>query len=129
MIKEFTFSGFIESSWLSDFETVKLVDGYKRIDLVKKFRAIFDLYESEVSVGYYISDEKKTEQEIKEGWLKKLFGSIDADFTSESYNYSSYTYGTYNDSYLSIGGHDLLTELKSYKEKYCVIKISVKTDQ
>ena len=54
-IKEFIFSGFIEIDWSEDFLTIKLIDGEKTIDLVKKFRAIFDLFESEVSVSYFLS--------------------------------------------------------------------------
>ena len=68
-IKEFTFSGFIKIDWSEDFKTIKLIDGSKTVDLVKKFRAIFDLFESEVSVSYFLSDEKKTEDEILEKWL------------------------------------------------------------
>ncbi|WP_370398405.1 hypothetical protein [Tenacibaculum dicentrarchi] len=127
-IKEFTFTGFINIDWSDDFKTIKLTDENKSIDLVKKFRAIFDLFESEVSVSYFISDSKKTEEEIKEGWLKQLFGGITAEYETSSYNYSSYTYGTDYDTYLKIGGHDLFDEFDSFIDKYCVLKINVKTE-
>ena len=109
-IKEFIFSGFIEIDWSEDFLTIKLIDGEKTIDLVKKFRAIFDLFESEVSVSYFLSDEKKSEEEILEGWLGKLFGEITAEYETNSYYYSSYTYGTDYDTYLKIGDHNLFDE-------------------
>jgi hypothetical protein len=128
VIKEFTFTGFINIDWSEDFKTIKLTDEGKSIDLVKKFRAIFDLFESEVSVSYYISDSKKTEEEIKEGWLKKLFGDITAEYKSSSYHYSSYTYGTDYDTYLKIGGHDLFYEFDRFRDKYCVLNINVKTE-
>ena len=128
-IKEFTFTGFINIDWSDDFKTIKLTDENKSIDLVKKFRAIFDLFESEVSVSYFISDSKKTEEEIKEGWLKQLFGGITAEYETSSYNYSSYTYGTDYDTYLKIGGHDLFDEFDSFRDKYCVLKINMKTEQ
>lgn len=35
-IKEFTFKGFIKIDWSEDFKTIKLIDGNKSIDLVKK---------------------------------------------------------------------------------------------
>jgi hypothetical protein len=127
-IKEFTFKGYINIDWSDDFKTIKLTDENKSIDLVKKFRAIFDLYESEVSVSYFISDSKKTEEEIKEGWLKQLFGGITAEYEASSYNYSSYTYGTDYDTYIKIGGHDLFYEFDSFRDKYCVLKINVKTE-
>lgn len=125
-IKEFIFTGFIKIDWSEDFKTIKLIDGNKSIDLVKKFRAIFDLFESEVSVSYFISDEKKTEAEIQEGWLKQMFGGITAEYETSSYNYSSYTYGTDYDTYLKIGGHDLFDEFSELNDKWCVLKVNVK---
>ena len=125
-IKEFTFTGFMKIDWSEDFKTIKLIDGNKSIDLVKKFRAIFDLFESEVSVSYFISDEKKTEAEIQEGWLKQMFGGITAEYEKSSYNYSSYTYGTDYDTYLKIGGHDLFDEFSELNDKWCVLKVNVK---
>ncbi len=127
-IKEFTFSGFIKIDWSEDFKTIKLIDGSKTVDLVKKFRAIFDLFESEVSVSYFLSDEKKTEEEILEKWLGKLFGEITAEYETSSYCYSSYTYGTDYDTYLRIGGHDLFDEFSEKNDKWCVLKVSVKTE-
>ena len=125
-IKEFTFTGFIKIDWSECFKTIKLIDGNKSIDLVKKFRAIFDLFESEVSVSYFISDEKKTESEIQEGWLKQMFGGITAEYETSSYHYSSYTYGTDYDTYLKIGGHDLFDEFSNLNDKWCVLKVNVK---
>jgi hypothetical protein len=125
--KDFVFAGFIKDDWSDDFRTIKLIDGKESIDLVKKFRAIFDLYESEVNVSYFISDTKKTETEIKEGWLKKLFGAITAEYETESYHYSSWTNGTDYNTYLKIGGHDLFDEFNDFEGKWCVLKISVKT--
>ncbi len=125
-IKEFTFTGFIKIDWSENFKTIKLIDGDKSIDLVKKFRAIFDLFESEVSVSYFISDDKKTEAEIQEGWLKQMFGGITAEYETSSYNYSSYTYGTDYDTYLKIGGHDLFDEFSELNDKWCVLKVNVK---
>jgi len=126
-IKEFTFRGYISIDWNDDFKTIKLTDD-KSIDLVKKFRAIFDLFECEVSVSYFISDTKKSEEEIKEGWLQNLFGGITAEYKTSSYYYSSHTYGTDYDTYLNIGGHDLFDEFGSFIDKYCVLKINLKTE-
>jgi hypothetical protein len=125
-IKEFTFTGFIKIERSEYFKTIKLIDGNKQIDLVKKFKAIFDLFESEVSVSYFISDDKKTEAEIQEGWLKQMVGGITAEYETGSYNYSAYTYGTYYDTYLKIGGHDLFDEFSELNNKWCVLKVNVK---
>ena len=128
-IKEFTFSGFINFDWSDDFETIKLTDEDKSIDLVKEFRAIFDQFGGEVSVSYFTSENKKTEEEIKEGWLRELFGGITAKHEERGYCYSSYTYGTEYNTYLKIGGHDLFHELGGENNgKWCVLKINVKTE-
>lgn len=124
---EFTFSGFIKHEY-NDYSKIFLVDGDKSIDLVKKFRAIFELFECEVMVSYFTSEQKKSESEIKEAWLQKMVGVIDADYESNSYYYSEYTYGTDYDSYLRIGGHDLFWELYELQEKFCIIKINLKTN-
>ena len=122
----FVFSGFLKDDWSDIFRTIKLIDDEKSIDLVKKFRAIFDLFETEVTVSYFISDTKKTEMEIREGFLKQLVGGITAEYETNSYNYSSWTRGTDYDTYLRIGGHDLFEEFSDYGGKWCVLKISVK---
>lgn len=126
MNKEFKFEGFIKYDWSDDFRTIKLVDGNKEVDLVKKFRAIFDLFESEVSVNYFLSSEKKTESEILKKWLCNLFGEITAEFETDCYYHSSNTYGTEYDTHLKIGGHDLFDELCGDNiGKWCVLKINV----
>lgn len=126
-IKEFTYSGFIKIDWSEEFRTIKLIDINKTVDLVKQFRAVFDLFQSQVSVSYYISDSKKTESEMQEGWLKQLFGDITAEYETESYCYSSYTYGTDYNTYLKVGGHDLFDEFSDCDGKWCILKISVKS--
>ncbi len=125
--KNFVFAGFIKYDWSDDFETIKLIDGDNSVDLVKKFRAIFDLFETEVTVSYFISDTKKTEIEIKERFLKKIVGGITAEYETDSFHYSSWTNGTNYNTFLKIGGHDLFDEFSEYWNKWCVLKITVKT--
>ncbi len=125
--KNFVFAGFIKDDWPGNFRTIKLIDGNTSVDLVKKFRAIFDLFETEVTVSYFISDTKKTEIEIREEFLKQLVGGITAEYETNSYHYSSWTNGTDYDTYLKIGGHDLFQEFSDYHGKWCVLKVSVKT--
>lgn len=123
----FTYSGFLERNYDDDghFETLKLVDGKTSVDLVKKFRAIFDLFESEVSVAFFTSKEKKTEKEMLSGWLEYLHGEITADHETNSYHYSSYN-GTDYDTSLKIGGHNLFNEWSEHLGKWFVVKITLK---
>lgn len=128
-IQEFIFKGFLHLDYSEDFRTIRLKTENTNIDLVKKFRAIFDLFESEVSVSYFISDSEQSEIEIKEEYLKRLFGDVTANYETSSYNYSSYTYGTDYDTYLKIGGHDLFQEFEELYGKYCIMKVSVKVER
>ena len=125
-ILEFKFQGFTTYDYDGNFPTIKLIDEEIEIDLVKKFRAIFDLYEKEVSVKYILSDNKKSENEILESLIYELSGSVEAVFEENSYNHSSWTYGTDYDTFLKIGGHDLFNELRFDSGKWLFIKITVK---
>ena len=127
-IREFTFKGFISYEWDDNFQTIRLTGDYGSVDIVKKLRAIFDLFESEVSMSYFISDKESTENEIREGWLKQLYGNVRAEHETDSYNYSEYTYGTDYNTYLEVGGHDLFNEFSDYIGKYCILKVSVKVE-
>lgn len=125
--KEFIFEGFIEISWADDFRTIMLVDGKKKIDLVKKFRAIFDLYECEVGVSYFLSNEKKTRSEMLAGYLSQLSGGIVAEYEENSYYYSEITNGTDYDTNLRIDGHNLFDEFGGdNKDKWCVLIVKIK---
>lgn len=127
-IRDFTFQGFISYEWHDDFKTICLTGDYGSVDLTKKLRAIFDLFESEVSISYFISDEKSTENEMREGWLKQLFGNVRAEHETDSYSYSEYSFGTDYNTYLEVGGHDLFDEFSDYRGKYCILKVSVKVE-
>ena len=124
-MKEFTFAGFIKFDSAGHFTTINLVDEGKAIDLVKKFRAIFDLFESTVAVSYYIADGKETESEIKEELVKSLSGAIHADYEESHYYYSELTNGDDYDTHLKIGGHYLIDELREHQGKYCIMKVKV----
>lgn len=127
-MKTFTFSGFISVGYNEDYQKISLVqDDGSGIDLISRFQEIQKwLHNKEVQVNYWISKTKKTKDEMLEGWLKKLYGIIDADYESEEYHYSSYTRGTYNNSTLKIGGHDLFLELESKEGKYIIFEINYK---
>lgn len=127
-ILEFVYRGIITYDWSEDFQQLLLVDEDKKINLVKKLRAVFDLYENAVSVSYFVGGNKLPDNEIQEIWLKKLFGAVEAEFETSSYHYSEHTFGTEYNTYLTIGGHDLFNELRENSDKWCLLKISVKVN-
>lgn len=77
----------------------------------------------DVFCRYYISDKEITWDEINEEHIKHIVGGLD---TEKRYaGYSEYTV-TESWTELLVGGHDLRKELKSYKDKYVLIKIDYK---
>ena len=60
-----------------------------------------------------------------EGWLKKIFGAIDAEYGTESFSGSSMT-GSWTEGYtkLNVGGHDLYREISSYEGNFILIELN-----
>lgn len=81
-----------------------------------------DLQGKQVSVRYWISDTKKTKEELQEGFLKTLFGAVDADYGDA---YSEITGYLWTDEELNIGGHDLVSELRNYINKFVYMEIEI----
>lgn len=127
-MKTITLSGVIKFEYSDSWETIKLIqeDGYK-IDLVNRFKeAVESFSNSQVQVNYYLSDNPCTKNEMVEGWLKKLVGSIDAGYEANGYAYSSWTSGTDYDTNFSVGGHNLLSELRSESGRSMIIELNFK---
>ena len=76
----------------------------------------------EISVRYWLSDIEKTKEQLQEGFLKKLFGAVDAEYGDV---YSDYTGYLWTDENLKIGGHDLLDELQNNIGKFIWLEIDV----
>jgi len=115
---------FVKASW--KWEKIKLTqpDGYK-IDLVSRFAEAVDNYPGvKVQVNYWISDKPCTKSEMTEGVLRKLVGAIESEYTSYDFQYSSWTSDTAYETGLTVGGHDLFTELKQSDGKYLIIELN-----
>ena len=76
----------------------------------------------QVSVRYWTSDKEKTKEELQEGVVSNLFGSVNAEYCDR---YSEITGYLWTDEELKIGGHDLMKELKSYVGKYILLEIDI----
>jgi hypothetical protein len=127
-MKTITFSGFIKIDYSGNWQTIKLVqeDGFK-IDLINRFKEAVESFDNyEVQVNYYISDNACTKNEMVEGWLKKLYGSVDASYEANEYRYSSWTSGTDYDTNFTVGGHNLLSELSQEDGKFIIIELNFK---
>ena len=122
------FTGTINFDYSEDWTTIKLVqpDGYK-LDLVSRFREVSESYIGKsFQVNYYLSNTPCTKVEMVEGWLKKISGAIEADYETNSYNYSSWTHGTDYDTVLKIGNHNLFSELSDSEGKFIIIEVNIK---
>jgi len=124
-MKTIELSGIVKFEYDS-WDKLKLVqeDGYK-IDLVSRFREAYESFPNQkVQVNYWLSDKPCTKSEMTEGFLKKLYGAIDADYKKNDYAYSSWTSGTDYDTTLTIGGHNLYSELRNEIDRFIIIELS-----
>jgi hypothetical protein len=78
-------------------------------------------FSSNVSVRYFVSNKECTFKEAQEGFIHKLYGSLDSSY--EEYYGTEWTGFMYADERLVIGGHDLIKELISYEGKYLNLEI------
>lgn len=73
-----------------------------------------------LTVRYFISDQKHSIEELQEDFIRKVMGVSDAKFC---HRYSEITGYLWTDEKLKVGGHDLITELKSYENKFLYLEI------
>jgi hypothetical protein len=73
-----------------------------------------------VSVRYWVSNEKATKSTVNEEFVKTLFGAGDSNFNAR---YSELTGYLWTDEDLNVGGHDLLDELKSFDGYWIILEI------
>jgi len=122
-MKTIEISGIIENNYTDNWRTIKLIqeDLYK-IDLVSRFKEATESFlNMQVQVSYYLSDSPKTKEEMLEGFLRSIYGSVDVGFEANDYRYSSWTSGTDYDTNLKIGGHDLFSELLNEEGRFLLI--------
>lgn len=125
MMKTIELSGILKFEYDS-WDKIKLIqeDGYK-IDLVGRFQEAYEnFHNKKVQVNYWLSNKPCTKQEMTEGFLRKLYGIIDAEYERNDYNYSSWTSGTDYDTKLWIGGHNLYSELRNEQGRFIIIELN-----
>lgn len=75
-----------------------------------------------VSVKYYISSEKVTQEVAEDNFIRTIEGDSKVEYQM---GYSEYTGYLWTDEEITIGGHDLLKELKSFENQYLLLIIAV----
>jgi len=81
-----------------------------------------DFQGKQVTVRYWISEKRKTKNELQESTLKKILGVVDANYGE---HYSEYTGYLWTEEDLNIGGHDLLSELRFFVGKYVYLEVEI----
>jgi hypothetical protein len=74
-----------------------------------------------LSVTYWITDKPHTHDEIQEAWLRHILGDTEVEFTV---HWSDITGYLYTDEEITVGGHDLLGELRTAAGKYVCLEIT-----
>lgn len=125
-MKTVEFSGIIKFEYGEFTKIILLQEDGLKLDLINRIdEAVNSFGNNTVQVNYWISDKKKTKNKMMEDLVKKLCGSINAEYETETCSGSSWTGSwTNKNSKLNIGGHDLLSELSSYQEKYIILELN-----
>jgi hypothetical protein len=121
-----TFAGKLSEGWGESDEALTLTETddkfYPEFALAERLE---EIHKKQVSVRYWITDEKVTRKEAQEAFLKTLLGAADVEWWAR---YSEITGYLWTDEELKIGGHDLLEELKSHLGKWLILEIDVHDD-
>jgi hypothetical protein len=118
-MKQLIYRGFIEERCKGENDDALFI-GDMEYPLAEEFES--ELQGKQVSVRYWISDTKKTKEQIQRSALKTIMGVVDADYGDR---YSEITGYLWTDEELNIGGHDLRSELSCYKGKFVYLEIDV----
>lgn len=81
-----------------------------------------DFQGKNVSVRYYISDQKKNKEQLVENQIKQISGAVNADYSDR---YSELTGYLWTDQEIRVGGHDLLEEICTNQSKYIYLEVDI----
>ncbi len=124
-MKKVTLSGIIRYTYEGSFEHIKLAqdDGYE-IDLILRFQeAIMNYKGYAVKVSYGLADGPCTEDELREGFLRQVFGAPKVGYEKHEYRYSSWTSGVDYNTNFKVGGHDVMNELREHQGQFLLLHL------
>ena len=111
------FVGGTKSSWLSNEDNRPLAE---RVQDLMMSHGDF------LSIRYWVSDKEQPLEEVQEEFLMELMGAANADY---GHHYSELTGYLWTDEELMVGGHDLLKELKSHKDRFLHLEITFSQEE
>lgn len=81
-----------------------------------------ELNEQIVTLRFYISDQEKTIDELKQNLILSMVGAVNADYGDA---YSEATGYLWTTDELQIGNHDILENISVHQGKYAYIEIDI----
>lgn len=80
------------------------------------------IHNKNVTVRYWITDKEATKEQANEDFIKTLCGMAEVDFGAQ---YSECTGYLWTDEELNVGGHNLMSELRSNIGKWLILEVEV----
>jgi hypothetical protein len=74
----------------------------------------------QATVRYWITDKPATRDEAHEDFVRHVLGAVEGEFGSR---YSEHTGYLWTDEKLTVGGHDLIGELKAAVGKWLILEV------
>jgi hypothetical protein len=118
-MKQLTYTGFIKEDSYEDNDYALFI-GESKAPIAEILEE--EINEKQVSVRYWISNVERTKEELQEAHLRTLYGVIHSMYHCAYSDYTGYLWTTEG---LMIGGHDLMSELKSSRGKFIWLEIDV----
>ncbi|EPZ47717.1 hypothetical protein [Alicyclobacillus acidoterrestris] len=125
---EYTFAGWLHVRDYGEAMDVLMLDTghrdyYNGDPLAKRLQDELDL-PCTASVRYYITKSSMTLEQAQEAYIRQYYryGDVDAKYIDR---YSEITGYLWTDEELNVGGHDLLSELRTYGGKYLILVVEV----
>ena len=115
------YRGLLTYASAEDDDVLALLENYKHTEiLAEAIEWHIAKHGDHLTARYYISDVEIAANELVEKHLKTLYGSADAEY---HVHYSEITGYLWTDEEINIGGHDLLSELKTHLGKWLHLEI------
>lgn len=80
------------------------------------------MHRKNVTVRYWVTDTECSIDQASEDFLATVMGRAEVKYGAQ---YSELTGYLWTDEDLIVGGHDLLKELKSYKDKWLILQLEI----
>lgn len=111
------YQGLLELKSRGEADEILHIDDEVLADLIQDDIEEYGHY---LSVSYWISSDRKSKDDLMENFLQTLYGISSAEYGA---CYSEITGYLWTDEDITVGGHDLLEELKSSVGKYLYMEI------